>query len=566
MLERIKWDTSCRDWRERILRRKSLVPALPLFDEEVERALRVFKRLRIPDVVGTPTNGEACPEWVFDLVRAVFGSYDPAARRRMIREFFLLIPKKNGKSSLAAAIMVTAAIVNRRPAAELLLIAPTKKIADIAYKQAAGIIKLDPELMKLFHMQQHHRTITNRVTDAAIMIKAADADVITGSKATYILVDETHEFAKKPAAASVFVEIRGGLASRPDGFMIQITTQSKEPPAGVFKAELENARAVRDGLLELPLLPVLYELPLDVAKDGGWKNPATWGLVNPNLHKSVDEAFLADELLKAEREGPEQLHLLASQHFNVQVGAAENYDGWRGATYWKACADKSLTLPALLARSEVCTIGFDVGGLDDLFGLAVMGREKGTRRWLLWTRAYCVRLVLERRKEIAPRLLDFEKEGSLVIRDKPGEIIPFIIADIAKVKDAGLLPEKKAVGFDPNSVAAMIEALAGIGIFGEMLVRLLQGPALSPAIWGLEHKLSDGTLSHCGSDLMDWVVGNAKVEMRANGNMITKQVAGRAKIDPLHAAFCAAIPMSWNPVAKPVFDLDGWLKKPALAI
>jgi hypothetical protein len=28
-----------------------------------------------------------------------------------------------------------------RPAAELLLIAPTKKIADIAYKQAAGIIK-----------------------------------------------------------------------------------------------------------------------------------------------------------------------------------------------------------------------------------------------------------------------------------------------------------------------------------------------------------------------------------------------------------------------------------------
>lgn len=550
MLERVKWDTSCRDWRERILRRKSLVPALPLFDEEVERALRVFKRLRIPDVVGTPTNGEACLEWVFDLVRAVFGSYDPAARRRMIREFFLLIPKKNGKSSLAAAIMVTAAIVNRRPAAELLLIAPTKKIADIAYKQAAGIIKLDPELMKLFHMQQHQRTITNRVTDAAIMIKAADADVITGSKATYILVDETHEFAKKPAAASVFVEIRGGLASRPDGFMLQITTQSKEPPAGVFKAELENARAVRDGLLELPLLPILYELPLDVAKDGGWKNPATWSLVNPNLHKSVDEAFLADELVKAEREGPEQLHLLASQHFNVQVGAAENYDGWRGATYWQACADKSLTLPALIERSEVATIGFDVGGLDDLFGLAVIGRERVTRRWLLWTRAYCVRLVLERRKEIASRLLDFEKEGSLVIRDRPGEIIPLIIADIAMVKDAGLLPEKDAIGFDPNSVAAMIEALAGIGVTGEMLRRLIQGPALSPAIWGIEHKLSDGTLTHCGSDLMNWVVGNAKVEMKANGNMITKQVAGRAKIDPLHAAFCAAIPMSWNPEPK----------------
>jgi hypothetical protein len=103
-----------------------------------------------PDLVGTPTYGEVCGEWVFDLVRALFGSYDPVTRRRLIREFFLLIPKKNGKSSIAAAIMVTAAIVNRRPAAELLLIAPTKKIADIAFKQAAGIIKLDPSSEETF--------------------------------------------------------------------------------------------------------------------------------------------------------------------------------------------------------------------------------------------------------------------------------------------------------------------------------------------------------------------------------------------------------------------------------
>lgn len=560
------WVTACPDWEDRILSRRSLVPDLPLFEEEAERALRVFKRLRMPDVVGTPTNGEACGEWVFDLVRAIFGSYDPVARRRMIREFFLLIPKKNGKSSLAAAVMVTAAIVNRRPAAELLLIAPTQKIANIAYKQAAGIIKLDPELTKIFHTKAHERTIVHRITDAALQIKSAEADVITGSKATYILVDETHEFSKKARAAEVFVEIRGGLAARPDGFMIQITTQSKDPPAGLFKKELNEARAVRDGLIVLPVLPILYELPQRIAQDGGWKIPATWPLINPNLNKSVDEAFLRDEVIKAERDGDLQLALIASQHFNVEVGVHAPYDGWRGVDYWLETADADLTLEALLDRSEVVTFGADGGGLDDLLGAGVMGRERGTRRWLLWSHAFAHEKVLELRKDIAGNLLDFKAEGSLTLCKTPTDLMTRFGDLFARVLASGKLPEKDAVGLDPNNVAAMIEALNARGMTDAMLRRLIQGPALSPAWWGMEMKLADGTLAHAGLDLMRWVVGNAKVESRGNGILITKQLAGRAKIDPLIAAGCAAILMSWNPKAKPKVDLAGWLSSPAVAM
>ncbi len=547
----VSWSTACPDWRERIVQGKSLIPDLPLFESEAARALRVFKRLRVPDIVGTPTYGEVCGDWVFDLVRAIFGSYDPATRRRMIREFFLLIPKKNGKSSIAAAIMVTAAIVNRRPAAELLLIAPTKKIADIAYKQAAGIIRLDPELTKLFHLQTHQRTITHRLTDAAILIKAADADVITGSKATFILIDETHVFSLKAKAADVFIEIRGSLAARPDGFLLQITTQSKEPPAGVFKAELNIARDVRDGLIVLPLLAILYELPLEVAGNNGWKDRKTWGWVNPNLNRSVDEAFLSDELLKAEREGPHQLALIASQHFNVEVGLALRNDRWRAADFWEGNAVKELAdLDELLARCEVATFGGDGGGLDDLLGAAVIGREKKTRHWLIWNHAFAHRQVLTVRKDIAPKLLDFEKEKTLTICETAGELISGFGAIFEKVLRSGLLPEKDAVGLDPNNVAAIIEDLNARGMKDEMLRRLRQGTALSPAWWGIEFKLADGTLFHGGTALMNWIVGNAKVEQHAQGIMITKQLAGSAKIDPLIATACAAILMSWNPQSR----------------
>lgn len=49
------WNTACPDWEERLLARRPLVPDLPLFIEQADKAERIFNRLRIPDVIGTPT-------------------------------------------------------------------------------------------------------------------------------------------------------------------------------------------------------------------------------------------------------------------------------------------------------------------------------------------------------------------------------------------------------------------------------------------------------------------------------------------------------------------------------
>jgi phage terminase large subunit-like protein len=545
------WDTSCQDWQERLLSGRTLVPDLPLFEDEAARAIRIFDRLKLPDVIGTPKMADAAGDWFRSIVAALFGAYDVEANRRMIQELFLLVPKKNGKSSYAAAIMVVAMIVNRRPNAEFLLIAPTKEIAGIAYKQASGIIKADSELAKLFHLQAHQKTITHRNTGAELKIKAADTDVITGSKSTGILVDETHVFAKKSNAAEIFVEVRGALTARPDGFMIQITTQSKEPPQGVFKAELATARDVRDGLVKLPRLAVLYELPQSVAADGGWKDERLWRLVNPNMGRSVDVEFLQNALVVAERDGPEAMALLASQHFNVEVGLSLRSDAWAGARYWQSAADDQIAdLDVLLERCDVAVVGVDGGGLDDLLGLAIIGRCRTTRDWLLWSRAWAHEDVLDRRKDIVSRLRDFVAEGTLTICADPTEDIRGVVAAIVRVRDAGLLPEKHAVGLDPVGVAQIIDALSAAGIEGDALAPVFQGYKLAGSVWGMERKLKDGTLWHGGTALMAWCVGNAKAEQRGNAVLITKQAAGKAKIDPLTAAFNAVALMSRNPEGK----------------
>ena len=540
------WDTSCPDWEDRILTGRSLVPDFPLFEEEAAKALRVFKRLRLPDVIGTPTMAEACGEWFFPIVEAMFGSYNPETNTRMISEFFELIPKGNSKSSNGGAVMLTAVIVNRRPEAEFLFIAPTIEIAGIAFKQAKGTIKIDPELSKLFQIQDHIRKITHRKSGATLQIKAADTDVITGSKATGTMIDETHVFAKRSNAADVFVELRGALTKRPEGFLFQTTTQSKAPPSGVFKTELDMARSVRDGRIKLPLLPVLYELPTRVTKDGGWKDRKLWPLVNPNLGRSTNENFLANELIKAEESGPAQMALIASQHFNVEIDQGLRSDGWAGAALWPRGVEKGLTLREVIRRSEVLTVGLDGGGLDDLLGVAVIGRERGTGRWLGWAHAFISPEGWSRRKANQTVYQDFIKDGDLTLVEQLPDDVTALVDIVQQCLDSGKLAK---VGADPAGLGGIVDALAEIEVTEEngLLGGVRQGVALMGAIKAVERKLVDGSFRHGGRALMAWCAGNAIVAATPTGMRIARDASGYGKIDPLMALLDAADLMGTNP-------------------
>ena len=557
------WDTSLKDWEARILAGKSLVPKLPLFKKEADLALTVFKSLRLPDVIGTPRMEEACGPWYFDIVKALFGSYDPKTHQRKIQEFFQLIPKGNAKSSNGGALMLTAFILNQRPEAEFLFIAPTIEIASIAFKQAKGTIRLNEDLAAFCMVQDHIRRITHTQTGATLSIKAADTDTITGSKAVGTMIDETHVFAKRNNAKDVFIELRGALTKRPDGFLFQTTTQSKQPPTGVFASELEMARKVRDGKVKMPMLPVLYELPDRLAKNNGWKERKYWPLVNPNLGRSTSEDFLAREVMRAEEEGAQSLALIASQHFNVQIGMSLRSDGWAGAEVWDRGIEPGLTLDEILARSEVVTIGVDGGGLDDLLGVALIGRERGTKRWLAWAHALISDIGMERRKANAAHYDQFEREGSLTkfnyMKPETASValplnIQYVVDLVEKVQKLGLLAQ---VGVDAAGIGGIVDSLADIGVSQdtEKLDAVRQGIALMGAVKTIEIKLADYSFKHGGSKMMAWCVGNLRVVPTPTAMRIARDEAGYGKIDSFMALANAAHLMGLNPGRKPEYHL-----------
>lgn len=563
------WSTACPDWEERIVARQSLIPTAPLFEDEAEAALAVFKSLRIVDVAGQPTFGEACGEFVFDFVRAIFGAYDAETGRRLINEFLLLISKKNAKSTIAAGIMVTALIRNWRYAAELLVLAPTKEIANNVFTPAMGMVRADPELSLILKPIEHLRVIKHLVTEAELKVVAADTEIVGGKKAAFVLVEELWLFGKNPKAAAMLMEATGGLVSRPEGFVVFLSTHSDEAPRGVFKEKLDLFRGIRDGtIVDRRKMGMLYEFPASMLEREEYRDPANFYITNPNIGRSVDEEWLQEKLIEAERGEGGALQIFLAKHLNVEIGTRLARDRWAGADFWDKAAEPALTIEDLIRRSEVIVAGIDGGGLDDLLGLCLIGREKGSKRWLIWARAWAWSIVWDRRKDIATKLDEFLAEGSLIRCDLPKDEdltalaegddrgaddltadIVGVVEVLMQVHDAGLFPTSEAIGLDPAGVSTLVDELAGNGFADEQMKAIPQGWRLSGPIKGLGRKVAARTARHGGSKLMSWCIGNVKQEPRgSSGVAITKQ-SPSAKIDPVAAMFSAAMLMSLNPEA-----------------
>jgi len=342
-------------------------------------------------------------------------------------------------------------------------------------------------------------------------------------------------------------EACGGLASRPEGFVIWLSTQSDETPAGIFKQKLDYARGVRDGLIDDPqFLPVLYEFSKHILDAKKHLNPKYFYVTNPNLGASVDEAFLLREFKKAENAGHESMQGFLAKHLNVEMGLSLKHQRWAGADFWEDAAGQ-VTLDMILEQSEVVVIGIDGGGLDDLLGLAVIGRHAETRNWMLWTRAWMHPIAMERRKSEASKYRDFQKDGDLIIVDEIGQDVDQVGDIIMRCEDSGLLDR---IGVDPVGIGDIVDEAEARGIEHDRIVGIPQGWRLNGAIKTLERRVAEKTIVHGGQSLMRWCVENARVEQRGNAISITKQASGTGKIDPLVSAFCASALMAMSPEAK----------------
>ena len=87
-----------------------------------------------------------------------------------------------------------------------------------------------------------------------------------------------------------------------------------------------------------------------------------------------------------------------AKHLNIEIGLSLAGDKWAGADFWEAQAREGVTLDLILERCDVATVGLDGGGLRDLYGLCVLGRDRENGEWLAWFKAFAHPSVIEYQK------------------------------------------------------------------------------------------------------------------------------------------------------------------------
>lgn len=534
------WYFPCPDWAERIeagempLDLDQFYPDLN--EKRLEMGRRIFNNLILPDVPGQPAFEEAAGDWFKAIVDLAVGGLGEDGIQR-VSTLLLAIPKKNSKTTNSAGLMLTLFLLSPRPRAEFVIVAPTHPIAEIAFKQMAGMIYADPALSERIHVREHLKRIEDRKSGCSIAVKTFDMQVATGSKAATILLDEAH-LLTHPDAPRIIGQLRGGQAAISEGQMIIVTTMSDIPAAGYWKSELKKARNIRDGEAELAgYCPILYELPPIIAKDEkAVCDPENWRKVNPNLGRSVSMDWLQTSFKEAESVGRGEKLRWLSQHANVEItGYSLGDDAWGGALLWHKGARPDYNLERIILESDKIACGVDGGGMDDLMALCVMGRIDEV--WVAWAHCWVAEVAMDRRLSIKSRLLDFEQQGDLTICS-PGDDLVDIGEIVSRVYKAGKLA---AVGIDPAGIGIEVaDAVAAAGVYNDQVVNVPQGFKLNPSYTTLERRLEQGRFLHCDQQILAWCVSNAK---RSPAGLVTKAVSGIGKIDALVATACAGMVM-----------------------
>lgn len=307
--------------------------------------------------------------WQRELViRPMFGWKSVATGLRRFRKVRIFVPKKNGKTTLIAGIALYMLFCDGEPAATIICAAADRAQAGIIFTAAKRMVEDHPDLAAM--ATAYARSIVYE--RSSIQVVSADVRTKHGPNIYVIIMDEFHAQQKR----DLYETLAKGVAARLQPMDIIITTAGTDTESICYE-EYEYAKKVTAGTVHDPtVLAVIFEAQID----DDWTDPAVWRRANPSLGKTVQLAYIEDEVRAAQND-PRKQNAFKNLHLNIWTQQAQV---WIPLEWWDACRvphepGDAPVVPALgQAAYDVQVCGVDLSSKEDLTAFVVVRRVPNT--------------------------------------------------------------------------------------------------------------------------------------------------------------------------------------------
>ncbi|WP_165250185.1 terminase large subunit [Paludisphaera soli] len=462
--------------------------------------------------------------WQQDWIYRLYGWVHKDTGLRRFTQGGLFVAKKNGKSPLIAAQSLYHLIGEGEAAPEVYINACSRDQAGIIYRDAAAMVRQEPELSGIIQAVPSQKRLICEDNDGILVANSFESENKDGVQASFTIFDELH----RQPNDDLWNVFQYAGDSREQPLLVFITTAGADQTTVCYRQYQRCLALDRGSNQELHFLGIVHG-PTDPTPD--IDDPRVWRMANPSMGVTIDEAKFAAQLEEAKAGGPALLANFKRLKLNIWTKEDEKFvDMGR----WHA-APKRRTVEEVEEAGDVWSAGLDMAIKTDLNAyVRVAGNlKKGVD---VWCKVWVPEATAERRsKEENLPYLELAERGFLEL--VPGEVMnPEIVQDFIEEEHDRF--KLKYVLSDHVNTGAMAPYLRKRGVPFEHLKPGHLAHTFPTKT--LEALYLQGLLRHGDNPMLAYAAGNAVVDRDPkNDNVCLVKGKSTGRIDPMIALVSA---------------------------
>lgn len=251
-------------------------------------------------------------KWTDEGYESYYQEKPSRKNSRRFKKVVLLIGRKNGKTTLCAGLS-NGEFFCGNGGADIVCSSNDDAQASIIFDEINSMREWSPVLKKRSH--KNMKGIFNLKNKSTVKKLSERTKNKEGRNIDFAILDEVHEMKTNIIGKS----IEQSQSTKDEPLLIMITTEGFVND-GYLDKELKYARKVIDGDLEdLTLLSWLYTQD---SESEIWQDKKTWNKSNPGLGVIKKNAYLSDQVKKAQQDKSERVFTLAKDFNFKQNNAA----------------------------------------------------------------------------------------------------------------------------------------------------------------------------------------------------------------------------------------------------